>query len=157
MDEIQRELRESLEAGPDDTMRELLFELLLAGGEHEEWVLKVAIGASETERWWYDTLVEFARRWRQPDGWEGRQDLPTEFVNWCAGVAGNEIERPKQRGRPRKMFRDILIRIAVDRYKHRSYGKEPVSRAEAFSLVAEAAGLEESVVARIWRRETRVK
>jgi len=157
VDEIQRWLRMSLDAGPEESLRDDLLTLLQIEGDHVRFVLHAAIDASETQQWWYDTLVEFARRWRQPDGWDGKQELPAEFVNWCIGVAGNEITRPKRRGRPTKHLRDKLIRRAVDAYAYLPYGEEPVSRTKACARVAEVVGLDESVVARIWRREKQVK
>lgn len=153
MDEIQRWLRARLEAGPEERLREDFFVLLQLEGEHLRHFLAMAIKASETQQWWYDTLVEFARRWRQPEGRSGKRELPAEFVDWCIGVAGNEIKRPSRRGRPTKQLRDWLICRAIKAYAYPPYGEETVSHTMACALVADAAGVEESVVARIWRRE----
>ena len=49
-------------------------------------------------------------------------------------------------------MRDRLICTAVEPYLDRARDGEPVSRSEACGLVADAVGLDESVVAKIWRR-----
>lgn len=96
--------------------------------------------------------MEFARRCRHSTGRGEETELPEIFVNWCIGVAASDIERPKRRGRPPNHTRDWLICTAIDAYINPRRGGEPVSHSKASGLVADAAGLDESVVAKIWRR-----
>lgn len=152
MDEIQRWLKASLQTDPADRARKDWFDKLPKTQEALSFWLQIAIMVSETEPWWYDTLVELARRRRQSTGWGELPELPEVFMNWCIGVAANEIRRPKRRGRPANHMRDRLICTAINTYGKRAGGGEPVSHSKACGLVADAAGLEESVVAKIWRR-----
>ena len=152
MDEIQRWLKASLATGPADSAREAWFDNLPVAPEALSFWLQVAIGMSETEPWWYDTLVEFARRHRQSTGRGEAAELPKCFVNWCIGVAANEIQRPKWRGRPVNHMRDFLLCTALEAYADRSEEGERVSHSKACELVGDAAGLDESVIAKIWRR-----
>lgn len=155
MDEIQRWVRASLETDPVDGAREDWFNRLPTSPDALSFWLRLAIGLSRTEPWWYDTLVEFARRCWHSDG-EGKPlELPGFFVSWCIGVAANETVRPKGRGRPPNHMRDLLICAAVEAYAAPGRVGEPVSQTRACGLVADAVGLDESVVAKIWRRSKR--
>ena len=152
MDRIQRGLRASLEIDPAESAREAWFDALPTEPEARSFWLGVVIETAEAEPWWYDTLVEYARRCRASAERGAKPEAPDIFGNWCMGVAAGEIGRPRRRGRPTKHIRDRLIRMAIDAYGDPERGGEPVSRSKALGLVAEAAGLEESVVAKIWRR-----
>ena len=152
VDEIQRWLEASLAADPSEAARESWFDGLPKAPVALSFWLQVAIRMSETEPWWYDTLVEFARRSRQPTERDELPELPGNFANWCIGVAANDITRPRRRGRPANHMRDRLICTAVEAYLDRARDGEPVSHSEACGLVADAVGLDESVVAKIWRR-----
>ena len=155
MDEIQRGLRASLETDPEDGAREDWFDRLPTSPDALSFWLRLAIGLSRTEPWWYDTLVEFARRCRQWEGEAKPPELPGIFVNWRIGVAANETVRPKERGRPPNHMRDLLICAAVEANAAPGRVGEPVSQTRAYGLVADAVGLDESVVAKIWRRSQR--
>ena len=152
MDEIQRWLRANLETDPADRAREDWLDNLPRTPEGLSFWLRVAIDMSETEPWWYDTLVEFARRCRELDGRGATAALPGVFLNWCIGVVAREVGRPKGRGRPPNFIRNGFICAAVEAYADPQRGSEAVPYTRACWLVADAAGLEESVVARIWRR-----
>ena len=152
MDEIQRWLRASLETDPADRAREVWFDNLPTTPEGLSFWLRVAVEMSRTEPWWYDTLVEYARRCRESDGRVEPSALPGAFVNWCVGVAAKQIERPKWRGGSPNYMRDRLISAAIEAYTDPAREGESVSQYRACALAADAAGLDSSVVARIWRR-----
>lgn len=152
MDEIQRWLEAGLAADPSESARETWFDNLPKTPDALSFWLRVAIRMSETEPWWYDTLVAYARRRRQPEGRGATPAPPGVFVNWCVGVAAKEIARPKQRGRPPNRMRDRLICTAIEAYADPARSGGPVSQSGACALAADAARLDESVVARIWRR-----
>ena len=155
MDEIQRWLEASLVGDPSgDAREEWLDSLAEKPDELTTWV-HVMIVLSETSPWWYDTLVEYARRSRQPNERGKAPAPPRMFTDWCVGVAAGDIHRPRQRGRPPNQMRDQLICMALERYRDRARNGEPISDSEAFALVADAAGLDDSVVAKIWRRDQR--
>ena len=152
MDDIQRWLRASLETDPAESARDDWFDNLPNTPDVLSFWLRVAIELSRTEPWWYDSLVAFARRFSL-SGAEGRAtELPGVFVNWCVGVAAKEIGPPKGRGRPPNYIRDLLICAAMEAYADPAGDGGPVSQTRACGLVADAAGLDESVVAKIWRR-----
>ncbi len=152
MDEIQRWLKANLETDPAERARDDWFDNLPTTPEGLSFWLRVAIELSQTEPWWYDTLVAFARRCREPHGRGATAALPGVFLNWCMGVAAREVERPKRRGRPPNHIRNRLICAAVEAYADPPCGGEAAPYTRACWLVADAAGLDESVVARIWRR-----
>ena len=152
MDEIQRWLEASLAADPSEAARDAWFDNLPKAPVPLSFWLNVAIRMSQTEPWWYDTLVEFARRSRRSTERGESPKLPGIFVNWCIGVAANDIKRPKRRGRPASHMRDRLICTAVEAYVDPTRDGQPVSHSQACGLVADAVGLDESVVAKIWRR-----
>ncbi|MDD9997656.1 MAG: hypothetical protein OXQ89_07920 [Rhodospirillaceae bacterium] len=66
-------------------------------------------------------------------------------------MAAKEISRPKHLGRPPNELRDRLISAAIEAYMDPSQCGEPVSQSRACARVAEAVGLDDSVVAKIWR------
>ena len=68
------------------------------------------------------------------------------------GVAAKEIERPKWRGGSPNYMRDRFICAAVEAYADPARGGGAVLHTRACGLVADAAGLDDSVVAKIWRR-----
>jgi len=152
MDEIQRWLKANLETDPADSAREAWFDHLPKTPGALSFWLRVAVEMSETEPWWYDTLVAYARRCRSTNAGHGTGELPGSFVTWCIGVAANEIARPKRRGRPPNYMRDRLISAAIEAYTDPAREGESVSQHRACALAADAAGLDSSVVARIWRR-----
>ena len=157
MDEIQRWLGANLKTHSADRAREDWFENLPNAPAALSFWLQVAVELSATEPWWYDTLVAYARRCRQPDAGRGASALPEVFVNWCVGVAAKEITRPKHVGRPPNEMRDRLICAAIEAYMDPAQGGEPVSQSRACARVAEAVGLEDNSVAKIWRRWRRGK
>ena len=157
MDEIQRWLGANLKTHSAERAREDWFESLPNAPEALSFWLRVAVELSETEPWWYDTLVEYARRGRQRDAGGESPALPGEFVNWCVGVAAKEISRPRHFGRPPNEIRDRLICAAIEEYRNPARGAEMVSQSGACARVAEAVNLEENTVAKIWRRWRRGK
>lgn len=152
MDEIQRALRASLRAGPGEAAREDFFRNLPEDPDALSFWLSIAVGLSQREPWWYDTLAELVRRYLRSSEWRERRELPWALVSWCAGVAAGQIKRPGGRGRPAKHMRDALICAAIEGYLEPGPGYEGCALGEACALVAEAACIEESVVRRIWRR-----
>ena len=94
---------------------------------------------SETEPWWYDTLVQYARRCRHKDAGHAMGELPGAFVDWCVGVAADYM-------------RDRLICTAIGAYTDPARDGGPESQHRACVLAADAAGLDPSIVAKIWRR-----
>ena len=123
----------------------------MASEELSFW-LSVAIEQSETERWWYDTLVALVRRYRQSPEWRRNPELPNPLLGWCAGVVVGDVMPPTRRGRPANHMRDMLICSAVDACTDPGRGEESCSLSEAFGLVADAADVDDSVVRKIWRR-----
>ena len=81
MDEIQRWLKANLETDPADSAREAWFDNLPTTPGARSFWLRVAVEMSRTEPWWYDTLVEYARRCRESDGRVEPPALPGVFVN----------------------------------------------------------------------------
>ena len=152
MDEIQRWLEASLAADRSDAERENLLHSLMEESDERLFWLCVAITMAETDPWWHDTLVEYARRSRQPNERGETPAPPGIFADWCIGVTAKEIKRPRRRGRPKKDVRDQLICMAVERYRDRAKGGEAVSDSEACGLVADVVRLDDSVVGKIWRR-----
>ncbi len=152
MDEIQRSLRASLNADPGAVAREAFFEDLPKDPDALSFWISIAIGLSEEDRWWYDTLIELARRYRQSLSGTERPEAPAVFLDWCVGVAAGAVKRPGQPGRPVKHMRDVLICAAVEAYQAPKAGNEPLVLGEACARVAYAAALDESVVRKIWRR-----
>ena len=152
MDEIQRSLRASLNADPGAVAREAFFEDLPKDPDALSFWISIAIALSEEDRWWYDTLIELARRYRQSLSGTERPEAPAVFLDWCVGVAAGAVKRPGQPGRPVKHMRDVLICAAVEAYRAPEAGSEPLVLGEACARVADAAALDESVVRKIWRR-----
>ena len=152
MDEIQRKLKSDLAVKTPEAMREKLFNSLPEGPVDLEFVLDLAIKQSETNSWWYDTLVEYARRLRRPAQYGELVEPPGNFTDWCIGVTAKDIRRPRQRGRPMNHMRDLFICDAIEAYRKRAREGEPISHGEACGRVADAVGLDDSVVAKIWRR-----
>ena len=157
MDEIQRWLGTNLKSHSADRAREDWFQSLPNTPEALTFWLGLAVELSRTEPWWYETLVEYARRCRQQDAGGGTLAFPAVFVDWCVGVAAKEITRPKHVGRPPNEMRDRLICAAIEAYMDPARGGEPVSQSRACTRVAEAVDLEENTVAKIWRRWRRGK
>ena len=62
MDEIQRSLRASLEAGPGAAAREVFFRNLPKDPDALSFWLWIAVRLSQQEPWWYDTLAAVVRR-----------------------------------------------------------------------------------------------
>ena len=152
MDEIQRWLEANLAVDPSEAARQSWFDNLPTSPDALSFWLQIAIGMSETEPWWYDTLVEYARRSRRTSGRGEVTEPPAIFANWCIGVAANDIKRPRQLGRPANHMRDSLICAAIEAYLGRAPDGEPVLHSKACGLVADAVGLDETVVAKIWLR-----
>ena len=152
MDEIQRSLRASLEAGPGAAAREVFFWNLPKDPDALSFWLLIAVRLSQQEPWWYDTLAAVVRRFLRSREWRENRELPGVLVGWCAGVAAGEIRRPGGRGRPAKHMRDALICAAVEAYLEPGPGNEGCALGEACARVADAACIDESVVRKIWRR-----
>lgn len=152
MDEIQRCLRASLEAGPGAAAREAFFRNLPKDREALSFWLLIAVRLSHQEPWWYDTLAALVRRYLRSSEWLENRELPGVLVSWCAGVAAGQIGRPGGRGRPGKHMRDTLVCAAVEAYLEPGPGSEGCALGEACARVANAACIEESVVRKIWRR-----
>ena len=152
MDEIQRSLRASIEAGPGAAAREEFFLNLPKDPDALSFWLLIAVRLSQQEPWWYDTLAALVRRYLRSRAWRETGELPGVLVNWCAGVAAGEIRRPGGRGRPAKHMRDALICAAVEAYLEPAPGNEGYAVGDACARVADAACLDESVVRKIWRR-----
>ena len=152
MDEIQRWLEASLAADPPDITREAMLQNMTGASDERLFWRSFAIMLSETSAWWYDMLVEYARRSRQPNERGGTSAPPRNIADWCIGVAAGDIKRPRPRGRPTNAIRDQLICMALERYRDRAKGGEAVSDSEACGLVADVVGLDDSVVAKVWRR-----
>lgn len=159
MDEIQRWLEACLAEDPSDAEREDVLQSLMETGESDQelFLLYVGVGMSRTSAWWYDTMVEYARRSRRPNERGEYPKLRPIFTDWCIAVAAGDIKRPSRRGRPKKDMRDELICMAMERYRDRALDGEAVSDSEARGRVADVAGLDDSVVAKIWRRYRRRK
>ena len=159
MDEIQRWLEACLAEDPSDAEREDVLQSLMETGESDQelFLLYVGVGMSRTSAWWYDTMVEYARRSRRPNERGEHPKLRPIFTDWCIAVAAGDIKRPRRRGRPKKDMRDELICMAMERYRDRALDGEAVSDSEARGRVADVAGLDDSVVAKIWRRYRRRK
>ena len=107
---------------------------------------------SDTSEWWYDLLVEYVRRSRRRYERDETPAPPRNIAEWCLGVAAGDIKRPKSRGRPTNAARDQLIGMALEKYRDLAGDGEAVSDSEAFGRVADVVGLDDSVVAKIWRR-----
>ena len=152
MDEIQRSLRASLEAGPGEAAREEFFRDLPKDPDALSFWLLIAVRLSQQEPWWYDTLAALVRRCLHSREWREKRELPGVLVGWCAGVAAGEIRRPGGRGRPAKHMRDALICAAVEAYLEPGQGNEGCALGEACARVADAACIDKSVVRKIWRR-----
>ncbi|MDE0006581.1 MAG: hypothetical protein OXQ29_28155 [Rhodospirillaceae bacterium] len=152
MDEIQRWLVANLTTLRAERAREDWFENLPNAPEALSFWLTVAVDLSATEPWWYDTLVAYARRCWQADAGGGSTAVPGVFVDWCVGVAANEIDRPKHLGRPTNEMRDRLICAAIEAYMDPGSEDRPIPQLKACARVAEAVGLEDNSVAKIWRR-----
>ncbi|MCZ0953417.1 MAG: hypothetical protein OXQ89_14395 [Rhodospirillaceae bacterium] len=157
MDDIQRWLAANLKTLRSERARADWFDNLPKAPEGLSFWLRIAVDLSATEPWWYDTLAEYARRCRQPDAADELRALPAVFLDWCAGVAANDIARPKHLGRPPNELRDQLIRAAVGAYMDPARDGGPLSQPRACARVAEAVDLEENTVAKIWRRGRRGK
>ena len=158
MDEVQRSLRASLEAGPSIAAREAFFRNLPKDPDALSFWLSIAVRLSQREPWWYDTLAALVRRFVRSQEWRKRRELPDVLVNWCVHVAAGEIRRPGGRGRPAKHMRDALICAAVEAYLKPQSPNEGYMLGEACARVADAACIDESVVRKIWRRsQTRQK
>ena len=151
MDRIQRWLKASLEADPAATARQAWFDNLPTEPDALSFFLSIAIKQSETEPWWYDTLIALVQQVRQSPEWEQNPQLPSLLLNWCLGVAVGDIVPPKRRGRPSNRIRDMLICTAVDAYTDPERGDRSCSLSEAYGLVADAAGVDDSVVRKIWQ------
>lgn len=152
MDEIQCSLRASLQANAATTARKEFFRNLPKAPDALAFWLLIAIKMSETEPWWYDTLVTLAQRYRESTECQDRRTLPAPFLNWCLGVTAGQIKRPRLRGRPPSHIRDALIRAAIEAYLSPVLGNELCSLSKACGLVGDAAGIDESVVRKIWGR-----
>lgn len=152
MDEIQRSLRASLNAGPSAVAREMFFANPPQDPDALSFWISITIALSEEDRWWYDTLIELARNYRQSLSGPVRPEVPPVFLDWCVGVAAGAVKRPGHRGRPVKHMRDALICAAVEAYQASGDGNGSLLPGEACARVADAAALDESVVRKIWRR-----
>ena len=155
MDEIQRQLKASLEDYAPEAAKEKLLSVLPEAPDDLEFVLGIMIEQSKTNWLVFDTLVEYARRLRRPAEHGEWPEPPDNFKHWCIGVVANDIKRPRRRGRPRNDLRDMHICYAIDAYGRRARDGDPISHAEVCARVAEVVGLDDSVVAKIWRREQR--
>ena len=152
MDEIQRRLKERLAVDPSDATREKWFDLLPEDPDELSLLLELAIRQSETNPWWYDTLVEYARRLRRPAEHGEPQAPPGIFTDWCIGVTAKDIKRPRRRGRPTNHMRDWFICVAIQAYREQARDGEAISHLEVCGRVADVVGLDDSVIAKIWRR-----
>ncbi len=157
MDEIQRWLRTNLRTHSAERAREDWFDNLPRAPDALSFWLRWAVELSETEPWWYDTLVEYARRYRHSGSGRGTGALPRDFEDWCVGVAAKEIARPKHLGRPPNDLRDRLICAAIEAYTNPARAGGPLPRTRACARVTHAVSLEENTVAKIWRRWRRGK
>ncbi|MDE0006568.1 MAG: hypothetical protein OXQ29_28090 [Rhodospirillaceae bacterium] len=157
MDDIQRWLVANLNTLRDDRARDDWFDNLPDTPGALSFWLRIAVDLSATEPWWYDTLVAYARRCRQPDAQGGATVLPDVFVDWCVGVAANEIARPKYIGRPPNEMRDRLICAAVEAYMDPARKDGPMPQLRVCARVADAVGLEDNTVVKIWRSWRRGK
>ena len=151
VDRIERWLKASLKADPAATARTVWFDNLPGEPDALSFWLCVAIRQSQTEPWWYDTLLALARRYRQSPEWEHAGKLPGPLLDWCVGVALGDIVPPRPRGRPANPMRDMLICTAVDAYTDPQRGDRSCSLSQAYGLVADAAGVDDSVVRKIWQ------
>ena len=151
MDEIQRWLETCLAAGPPDITREALLQNMTGKSEDRLFWQSFAIMMSDTSPWWYDTVVEYVRRARRQDVPEETPLPPRNIADWCLGVAAGDIKRPRSRGRPTNAARDQLIGMALEKYRERAGDGDAVSHSEACGRVADVVGLDDSVVAKIWR------
>ena len=131
MDEIQRWLKASLETDPAQSAREDWFDNLPATPDALSFWLRVAVRMSRTEPWWYDTLVEYGRRCHESNARGATAQLPSVFVNWCVGVAANENDRPKRRGRPPNYMRNRFLCAAVEAYADPERGVAAVPHTRA--------------------------
>ena len=157
MYEIQCWLRVNLKAHHADGAREDWLHNHPSAPDALSFWLRIEVDLSATEPWWYDTLVAYARRCRQSDEEGGAATLPAVFVDWCVGVAAKDIFSPKQLGRPPNELRDRLICEAVEAYMGLARFGGPLPQLRACARVAEAVGLEENSVAKIWGRRRRGK
>ncbi len=155
MDEIQRWLEASLAEGPPDITREALLQSMSGTSEERLFWQSFAIMMSDTSSWWYDTVEEYVRLTRRRYDPEATPLPPRTLAEWCLGVAAGDIKRPRSRGRPTNAARDQLIGMALEKYRDLGRDGEAVSDSEAFGLVADVVGLDDSVVAKIWRRHRR--
>ena len=151
MDRIQRWLKASLKADPAATARTVWFENLPREPDALSFWLCVAIKQSETEPWWYDTLLALVQQYRQSPQWQQNPEIPSPLLDWCLGVAVGDIAPPKRLGRPANPMRDMLICTAVDAYTDPERGVQSCSLSQAYGLVADAAGVDDSVVRKIWQ------
>ena len=157
MDEIQRWLEASLAVDPPDITREAMLQNMTGVPAERKFWLSLAIMMSNTSAWWYDLLVEYVRRSRQPYERGETPAPPRNIAEWCLGVAAGDITRPRSRGRPTNAVRDQLICMALERYRDGAEDGEAVSDNEACGRVADVVGLDDSVVVKIWRRHQRVQ
>ena len=127
MDRIQRWLKASLEADPASTARQAWFDNLPTEPDALSFWFSVAIKQSETEPWWYDTLIALVQQHRQSPEWKQSPELPSLLLNWCLSVAVGDIAPPKRLGRPANPMRDMLICTAVDAYTDPQRGDQSCS------------------------------
>ena len=154
MDDIQRWLKTVLADDPPDITKEALLQNMRPKAEQRSFWLSYALMMSDSSAWWYDLLVEHVRRSRRPYGVDEIPMPPRTIGEWCIGVAAGDIKRPKSLGRPANAARDQLIGMALEKYRDRTEDGEAVSESEACGRVADVVGLDDSVVAKIWRRHT---
>ena len=155
MDDIQSWLEAVLAGDPPDITREALLQNMTRKSDGRSFWLSYALMMSDTSSWWYDLLVEHVRRSRRPFGGDETPGPPRTIAEWCIGVAAGDIKRPRSRGRPTNAARDQLIGMALEKYRDRIEDGEAVSDSEACGRVADVVGLDDSVVARIWRRHNK--
>ena len=91
------------------------------------------------------------QQYRQSPEWEQKPELPSLLLNWCLGVAVDDFAPPKKRGRPSNPMRDVLNCTAVNAYTDPERGDQSCSLSHAYGLVADAAGVDDSVVRKIWQ------
>ncbi len=155
VDEIQRWLEASLAEGAPDITREALLQNMSGTSEDRLYWQSFALMMSDASSWWYDTVQEYVRRIRRRNAPEATPLPPRTLAEWCLGVAAGDIKRPRSRGRPTNAARDQLIGMALEKYRDLAGDGEAISDSEAFGLVADVVGLDDSVVAKIWRRHRR--
>ena len=98
VDEIQRSLRASLEAGPGESAREAFFLNLPKDPDALSFWLLIAVRLSQQEPWWYDTLAALVRRYLGSREWREKRELPGVLVAWCAGCGGRGDQAPRGGG-----------------------------------------------------------